>query len=231
MRRQQSASILQSSLRRYVNMLIVHKWRYALEGYVRLRLSCAIKLQALVRRFLTRCRFPEKQRRRFPMKATHRRESVSTRKVNLRESLNNIASLLGLEDFDAVDSKFTAAGRARRQGNLFLNLKIGDLENLENLHTASGKIQRMYRVVTARRRRKIAIRERALRMRSRLVRWYRYRCWVQDRDDAAWLIQSGWRARLARLAPLHLAAGIIQRWYRFKKRSFKRKSRITTIQK
>lgn len=212
-------------------MLIVHKWRNALEQMKSLRQCSALKIQSLIRRFLTRCRFPEKQRRRFPMKIVHRFDGIAIKKKNmLTKSMNNIASLLGLDDYDVVESKFRADGRTRRYANLFLNIKIGELENFENLNLAAVKIQRLCRVVFARRRRKIAVAERADVMSRRLIRWFRHRCWLQDRDDAAWIIQSGWRARLAWLAPQHQAAGIIQRWYRFKKRSFKRKSRISTIQ-
>jgi hypothetical protein len=213
-------------------MAIVHKWRSALEQIKSLRQRNALTIQSLIRRFLVRCRFPEKQRRRFPMKIVHRIDNFPIQKRNmLTTSMNNIALLFRIDDYDEVECKFTADGRTRRYANLFLNLKIGELDNFENLNMAAAKIQRLCRVVFARRRRKIAVAKRAVVLSRRLIRWFRHRCWLQDRDDAAWVIQSGWRARLAWLAPQHQAAGIIQRWYRFKKRSFKRKSRISTIQR
>ena len=58
---------------------------------------------------------------------------------------------------------------------------------------------------------------------------YRYRVWLQDRDDAAWMIQSGYRRYLARLAPLHRAASFIQMYIRFKVLLARRKNRLTAL--
>jgi hypothetical protein len=220
-------------MRRLRNILVVYKWRNILIDYQAFRLKCSIRIQALIRRFLQRLKLPEKQRRRFPVKFVHR--SIATpsgrKRGILTSSFANLSALLGQEDYDHVDPKFTIANRERRKAILFLNLHIGELENFEKLHSAARKIQRKYRKVVWKRWNAKAVAERAVLMSKRIIRWYRYQCWLQDRDDAAWVIQCGWKARLGRLAPFHRAARTIQRWLRFKASCYKRKSRINTIQR
>ena len=186
------ALFLQNVCKRYLKLLTVYKWRRLLVQYIALRLHYVIKIQALVRRFLVRSRMLEKLRRRYKIKIKNKRDASSV-KSKTRSSFSllsskNLQSLIGGGNItDEIDPKFTSQERDRRMGMLFLNMNIGTLENFQRLHSAASSIQLTYRVHLARRWRKREIQKRRVVSVKRIIRWYRLQCFLQDRDDAAWV--------------------------------------------
>ena len=159
--------------------------------YVALRLQYAIKIQALIRRFLVRSRMLEKLRRRYKIKIK-RDNNTSSVKSKTRSSFSllsskNLQSLISSTITDEIDLKFTSQERERRTGMLFLNMNIGTLENFQRLNSAARSIQLKYRVHLARMWRRREIQKRRVVSVKRIIRWYRLQIFLQDRDDAAWV--------------------------------------------
>lgn len=162
---------------------MVYRWRNTLRSIQVQRHSSAVRAQALVRRFLSRCRLPEKQRRRFTLKLNPRQlvrpatsSSSSARAVRL---LTNVATFFTGDWPGDIDPKFTTAGRERRMGMLFLNLKLGDLKHFETLDKAAKTIQKVYRRRLHRIWRQRAMVQRRAEAERRIARWYRHQCWLQ----------------------------------------------------
>jgi len=158
--------------------------------YVALRLQYAIKIQALIRRFLVRSRMLEKLRRRYKIKIKSNNTSSVKSKTRSSFSLlssKNLQSLISSTITDEIDLKFTSQERERRTGMLFLNMNIGTLENFQRLNSAARSIQLKYRVHLARMWRRREIQKRRVVSVKRIIRWYRLQIFLQDRDDAAWV--------------------------------------------
>ena len=155
-------------------------------------------------------------------------EEGGSRTNKASDALKGLKNLI-TGDIGDVDKKFMVSERARRKAFLFTNIKFGELEDFDRLNSAASSIQVTWRWMKGKRWRDKALYERALKMSKRLIRWYRYRVWLQDRDDAAWVIQQGWKAKLKRLEPLKRAAKVIQSIYRWRNQVYKKKMRLSRL--
>ncbi len=136
----------------------------------------------------------EKRRRQFKLKYQTRIEVKQDDKKNAMDILFNFIG----NNEKAIDPKFTSKERPRRMGMLFLNLMIGDEEHIKVMSLAAGVIQRKWRRIIAKRDRKILIQKQLLEATIKVQKWFRYTCWLQDRDDAVWIIQKAMKAKLKR---------------------------------